>query len=73
MGAKEILRGDWKMLRIMIDEKQEIEIFADKLKHSKGKIYHLISEKNFKSFNKKCDLERELTNKNLRLLETKFQ
>lgn len=74
MDVKKILRGDWKMLRIMDNDlKKEFEIFADKRDKSKGKIYHLISDEGFRSYDQKFKLEKILSNRNIRLLETKYK
>lgn len=74
MMVKELLVGEWKMLRIYDEDKnKEFEIYADKNIKTRGFIYHMIYDNSFKSYNKKVDLERELTHKKLRLLETKYK
>lgn len=74
MSIAEILKGDWKMLRLLdLDRKKEFEIFADDNIGKRGKIYHVIYDDSFKSYPAKVDLKNDYLNKNIRLLETKFK
>lgn len=74
MSISEILKGNWKMLRLMdLDLGKEFEIFTDENAGKKGKVYHVIYDNEFKTYPVKSKLRDSLAYKKIRLLETKFK
>ncbi|MEG1286981.1 MAG: hypothetical protein RSD13_02875 [Clostridium sp.] len=74
MGITEIIKGEWKMLRLFDYEKgKEFEIFADSNQGKKGKVYHVVYDDFFKSYKIKSELRQAYFKKKIRLLETKYK